>query len=72
MDNFIKCENDCRSKRAHLSKELSDLFSRVYDQFASIQHSDDPIGQKKAGNCKLPGGVCLTKVAIALYETMGN
>ena len=72
MDNFIKCESDCRSKREHLSKELSDLFRRVYDQLASIQHSDDPIGQKKAGNCKVPEGVCFTKSAVALYENMGD
>ncbi len=72
MDNFIKCESDCRSKREHLSKELSDLFRRVYDQLASIQHPDGSIGQKKAGNCKLPEGICFTKSAVALHEKMGN
>ena len=72
MDNFIKCERDCRSGREHLSKELSDLFLRVYDKLASIEHPDNPMGQKKAGNCKLPEGLCFTKVAVLLHEAMGN
>ena len=71
MDNFLQCESDCRSKKEYLSKELSGLFRRVYEQLASIQHPVDPTGQKKAGNCKLPEGICLTKVAASLYETMG-
>lgn len=72
MDNFIKCESNCRSKEKYLSKELSDLFRHVYDQLASIEHPDNPIGQKKAGNCKLPEGVCFTKAAVALNEKIGD
>jgi hypothetical protein len=72
MDNFLKCESDCRSKREYFSEELPDLFRRVYDQLAAIQHPDELIGQKKAGKCKLPEGVCFTMAAVSLYEKMGD
>lgn len=47
MDNFLKCESDCRSKGEYFSEELHGLFRRIYDQLSAIQHPDELIGQKK-------------------------
>ncbi len=72
MDNFLECESNCRSNKEHLSKELSELLRGVYHQLASIRHPADPTGQKKAGNCKLPEGVCFTQAAVSFYEAIRN
>jgi hypothetical protein len=33
-----------------------------------IRNPENPIGQKKAGNCKLPEGVCFVKASLAILQ----
>lgn len=36
--------------------------------FAGLTGPAEPAGQKKAGNCKLPEGVCFVKASLALLQ----
>lgn len=67
-DTFIKFEKTCTAEKRELANVLSVLFSHVYKKMSSIELPENPVGQKKAGNCKLPEGVCLPKAALAVHE----
>jgi hypothetical protein len=51
-----------------LSPELVRLFSEARAGIAALRAPDQPQGQKKAGNCKLPEGVCFLKTSLALLQ----
>lgn len=67
-DSFIKFEKTCTAEKREIANVLSVLFSHVYKKMTSIELPETPVGQKKAGNCKLPEGVCLPKAALTAYE----
>ena len=48
--------------------ELSDLLSQARRVFAELKPPADAVGQKKAGNCSMPEGVCFVKVPKAVLE----
>ena len=53
-------------------KALSPAFGRMLAEtrtgLSLHQGPTDPTGQKKAGNCKLPQGVCFIKASFALVQ----
>jgi hypothetical protein len=51
-----------------LSGEFSRLFAEAKRGIASVQQPNNPAGQKRAGNCKLPEGVCFLKLSFALLQ----
>jgi hypothetical protein len=53
---------------AALSQELRDLFAEAKRSLAELNPPADAIGQKKAGNCTLPQGVCFVKLSKAIIE----
>lgn len=61
VDGFLKFENANSSEKKKLAEEFSMIFMDVKDKISVIQMPDDPVRQKKAGNCMLPKGVCFTK-----------
>lgn len=70
VDGFIEFESAHASERKKLPEEFSFLFDDVCDKLALIEHPEEPVKQKKAGNCKLPEGMCYCKSAMALLQSI--
>jgi hypothetical protein len=51
-----------------LPPELARLFVDAKEGLASLPMPEQTVGQKKAGNCKLPEGVCFLKTSFALVQ----
>ena len=51
-----------------LSPETAALLAGTRNRLAGLVNAANPAGQKKAGNCKLPEGVCFVKASRALLE----
>jgi hypothetical protein len=55
-----------------LSAEFQRIFADAKTALAGIALPDNVVGQKKAGNCKLPEGVCFVKTARALLQNLSG
>jgi hypothetical protein len=55
-----------------LPAELQRIFADAKTVLAGIVLPDNAVGQKKAGNCKLPEGVCFVKSARALLQNLSG
>lgn len=53
---------------SNLSPEALALLTESRSRLAGLANAAMPAGQKKAGNCKLPEGVCFVKASRALLE----
>ena len=51
-----------------LSPAFGAMMAETRTGLSLLQGHADPSGQKKAGNCKLPQGVCLIKASFALIQ----
>jgi hypothetical protein len=51
-----------------LSPEAAALLAEARVRLAGLANAAEPAGQKKAGNCKLPEGVCFVKLSRAILE----
>ena len=51
-----------------LSPEAIALLTETRTSLAGLVNASNPAGQKKAGNCKLPEGVCFVKFSRSLLE----
>ena len=51
-----------------LSPEAAALLTETRSRLSGLVNATNPAGQKKAGNCKLPEGVCFVKASRALLE----
>jgi hypothetical protein len=51
-----------------LSPEALSLLTGTRSRLAGLVNAANPAGQKKAGNCKLPEGVCFVKASRAILE----
>ncbi len=51
-----------------IREETRKLFLHIYRVLSELKVPDNPIRQKKEGQCRLPPGVCLAKDAFAVYE----
>ena len=51
-----------------LSPEFASMMAEARTGLSLLQGPADPAGQKKAGNCKLPQGVCFIKASFALVQ----
>lgn len=57
-------EAELRNLSSEVIALLAETRSRLAD-FANVAH---PAGQKKAGNCKLPEGICFVKTSRSLLD----
>ena len=55
-----------------LPAELQRMIADAKTALAGIVLPDNAVGQKKAGNCKLPEGVCFVKSARALLQNLSG
>jgi len=51
---------------------LQRIFADAKSALAVIALPDNAVGQKKAGNCNLPEGVCFVKSARALLQSLSG
>ncbi|OGW32999.1 MAG: hypothetical protein A2X58_12470 [Nitrospirae bacterium GWC2_56_14] len=61
-------EADHAAELCDLSPEAAALLTATRSRLAGLANAAEPAGQKKAGNCKLPEGVCFVKASRALLE----
>jgi hypothetical protein len=54
------------------AEELRRRYAEAKSGLMALQPPDNPSGQKKAGNCKLPQGVCFVKWSLAIMEKMST
>ena len=52
----------------NLSPAAIALLAETRSRLAGLANAANPAGQKKAGNCKLPEGVCFVKASRSLLE----
>lgn len=57
-----------RTQEGTLPGELQGLLFRAKKTLAELNPPVDAIGQKKAGNCKMPEGICFVKTSKAIIE----
>lgn len=72
IDGFIEFESAHAGDKKKFPEEFSMLLDDVCDKLALIEHSEEPVRQKKAGNCKLPEGMCYCKSAMALVQNIND
>ena len=51
-----------------LPGEMLHILEEAQERIGLIKIFEDAVGQKKAGNCRLPEGVCFVKASRALLE----
>jgi hypothetical protein len=67
-ENLEKFETQHGGEIKKLPGEFSRLFADAKSGLAAMNQPENPQGQKKAGNCKLPEGVCFTKSSLAILQ----
>jgi hypothetical protein len=67
-ESLEKLEGEHAGVLSLLSPALGALLAETRAGLASLQDPPNPSGQKKAGNCKLPQGVCFIKASFALIQ----
>jgi hypothetical protein len=67
-ESFAKLETGNTDALQALSPEFSAMMAETRSGLATMPSPANPSGQKKAGNCKLPEGVCFIKASFALVE----
>ncbi len=67
-ENMAKFEVQYDEEIKNLPGQFSRLFADAKSGISVMQQPEQPLGQKKAGNCKLPEGVCFTKSALAILQ----
>jgi hypothetical protein len=67
-ENLAKLEAEQGEALKALSSEFGRMIAEARTGLSILQGPADPCGQKKAGNCKLPQGVCFIKASFALVQ----
>jgi hypothetical protein len=67
MEKFLLIEK-VLGRNKTIPEETRDLFSGIYGVLSGMKIPDNPVKQKREGNCGFPAGVCLAKNAFALYQ----
>jgi hypothetical protein len=67
QDKFLALEKSLNKNRG-MPEEMRKLLLDIYATLSQMSIPDNPVRQKKEGNCKLPAGVCLAKSVLTIYE----
>lgn len=57
-----------RTQEGTLPGELQYVFFNAKKTLSELHPPVDAVGQKKAGNCKMPEGICFVKTSKAIIE----
>ncbi len=67
-EEIAQLEKDCSSVRERLLEATARMLDEAVGRSTTLHFPEDAAGQKKAGNCRLPEGVCFVKNSKALLE----
>ena len=68
QESFARLEAGHGDALKTLSPQFGAMMTETRTGLSMLQGPADPSGQKKAGNCKLPQGVCFIKASFALVQ----
>ena len=67
-EDLAKFEAQYAGEIKNLPGEFAHVFAEAKSGIAAMKQPENPLGQKKLGNCKLPEGVCFTKSSLAILH----
>jgi len=67
-ENISELESVYVKKMHTLPGEMLHILEEAQDKIGRIKTFEDAVGQKKAGNCRLPEGVCFIKLSKAILD----
>lgn len=67
-ENIVRFDAQHGEEIRNLPEPFSRLYADAKSGISMMQQPEQPLRQKKEGNCKLPEGVCFTKSALALLQ----
>jgi hypothetical protein len=67
-ENLEKFETLHAEDIKNLPGEFTRLFADAKNGISVMKQPEQPLGQKKGGNCKLPEGICFTKSSLAILH----
>ena len=67
-ENVSELKSVHAEKMHTLSGEMLHIFEEAQDKIGRIKTFEDAVGQKKAGNGRLPEGVCFRKLSKAILD----
>ncbi len=67
-ESLSKFEQEHAKDIEKVPGELSLFLAVATSGIRGIRQPEHPVGQKKAGNCKLPEGVCFLKSSLAILQ----
>ena len=67
-DGLMKFEGERAADGKNPHEGIARLFADAKAGLSALELPHNPAGQKKAGNCKLPEGVCFVKSSLALIQ----
>ncbi len=69
-EELERIKTDYSEKINSLPDELSDLHRAAQERISSARIIENVTGQKTAGNCKMPKGVCFVKSSKLMIEKL--
>ncbi len=67
-DDMLELESVLAEDKEALSDDLSLLLQEARKRLRAIKVPEGAIGQKKAGKCRMPEGICFVKYSKALRD----
>jgi hypothetical protein len=67
-EGLARLGNEHTDERASLSEEVLCMYEEARNRIAAMPAPENASGQKKAGNCKMPEGVCFIKSSKAMWD----
>lgn len=68
-ERFAEIEKGVNKNR-DMPQEIRKLLTNIYVVLADLRIPENPVRQKKSGNCHLPSGICLAKSLKMFYEKL--
>ncbi len=68
QESLAKLEAENVEMLIALAPEFAGMLAEARSGLLALESPAQPSGQKKAGNCKLPQGVCFIKASFALVQ----
>lgn len=70
-ENIAEWESAHAGEIVDLPGDIRLLLTEAREEIAVIKRPEDAEGQKKAGNCAMPEGVCFVKTSKGIREKIG-
>ena len=70
-ENIAEWESAHTAEIAGLPGDIRILLTEAREEISTIKRPENAEGQKKAGNCGMPEGVCFVKISKGIKEKIG-